>query len=136
MPKITYVAPEGTRYEVDAEVGTTVMENAVKNLVPGIEAECGGGLLLLLPTCHVYVDDAWSAATGERSRWKRTCSILRRSPADLAPLLPDQGQRRARRPRGARAGASGLTRRLVHRPGRVRVNFRFRLPPFCILAMT
>jgi len=62
MPKITYVAPEGTRYDVEAEVGTTVMENAVKNLVPGIEAECGGACSCA--TCHVYVDDAWTAATG------------------------------------------------------------------------
>ena len=63
MPNITYISPEGSRYEVEAEVGTTVMENAVKNLVPGIEAECGGACSCA--TCHVYVDEAWVAATGE-----------------------------------------------------------------------
>ena len=63
MPKITYVSHEGNRYDVDAEVGTTVMENALKNLVPGIEAECGGACSCA--TCHVYVDEAWVAATGE-----------------------------------------------------------------------
>lgn len=63
MPKITYISPEGTRYDVDAEVGTTVMENAVKNLVPGIEAECGGACSCA--TCHVYVDEAWVEATGQ-----------------------------------------------------------------------
>lgn len=63
MPKITYISHDGSCYEVDAEIGTTVMENAVKNLVPGIEAECGGACSCA--TCHVYVDEAWTAATGE-----------------------------------------------------------------------
>ena len=62
MPKISYISHDGSRYEVEAEVGTTVMENAVKNLVPGIEAECGGACACA--TCHVYVDDAWSATVG------------------------------------------------------------------------
>ena len=63
MAKITYIAHEGTRFEVDAENGSTVMENAIKNAVPGIEAECGGACACA--TCHVYVDDAWVAKTGK-----------------------------------------------------------------------
>jgi ferredoxin, 2Fe-2S len=63
MPKITFVDVEGTRRMVDAEIGSTVMENAVKNDIPGIEAECGGACACA--TCHVYVDPAWKAATGE-----------------------------------------------------------------------
>ena len=63
MPKITFVDVEGTRRTVEAEVGSTVMENAVKNDIPGIEAECGGACACA--TCHVYVDPAWKAATGE-----------------------------------------------------------------------
>ena len=62
MPKITFIAFGGARHEVDAPVGSTVMENAVRNLVPGIEAECGGACACA--TCHVYVDDAWTAAVG------------------------------------------------------------------------
>ncbi|MBA5777714.1 2Fe-2S iron-sulfur cluster binding domain-containing protein [Stappia sp. F7233] len=62
MPKITYVAPDGTRNEVEAPIGSTVMENAVKNMVQGIEAECGGACACA--TCHVYVDDEWAAKTG------------------------------------------------------------------------
>ena len=65
MPKISYISHDGSRYEVEAEVGTTVMENAVKNLVPGIEAECGGACACA--TCHVYVDEAWREATGKPS---------------------------------------------------------------------
>jgi 2Fe-2S ferredoxin len=62
MAKITYIASDGTRFDVDAENGSTVMENAIKNAVPGIEAECGGACACA--TCHVYVDDAWMAKTG------------------------------------------------------------------------
>lgn len=63
MPKITYIEQNGTKHQVEAEVGMTVMEAAVKNSVPGIEAECGGACSCA--TCHVYVDEAWRKATGE-----------------------------------------------------------------------
>jgi 2Fe-2S ferredoxin len=62
MAKITYIDPTGTRHEVEAENGTTVMENAIRNGVPGIEAECGGACACA--TCHVYVDEAWTAVVG------------------------------------------------------------------------
>lgn len=62
MPKITYVLHDGSRHEVDAALNTTVMENAIKNSVPGIEAECGGACACA--TCHVYVDEEWQAVTG------------------------------------------------------------------------
>ncbi len=63
MPKITYIEHNGTKHVVEAETGMTVMEAAVKNMVPGIEAECGGACACA--TCHVYVDGAWREATGE-----------------------------------------------------------------------
>lgn len=63
MTKITFVAPDGTRYDIDAPNGSTAMENAIKNDVPGIEAECGGACACA--TCHVYVDEAWTEKTGE-----------------------------------------------------------------------
>jgi ferredoxin, 2Fe-2S len=56
MPTIVYVQPDGSRREVDASPGTSVMKNAVLNDVPGIVAECGGSLMCA--TCHVYVDPA------------------------------------------------------------------------------
>src|SRR3954470_1283614 len=62
MPKITYIDAAGEKYEVEAETGSTVMENAIKNGVPGIEAECGGACACA--TCHVYVDEAWLEKTG------------------------------------------------------------------------
>ncbi|MEW5421811.1 2Fe-2S iron-sulfur cluster-binding protein [Amorphus sp. 3PC139-8] len=65
MAKITYITTDGERFEVTAEPGTSVMENAVRNMVPGIEAECGGACACA--TCHVYVDEAWTEKTGEPS---------------------------------------------------------------------
>jgi 2Fe-2S ferredoxin len=65
MAKITYIDSDGTTRTVDAEVGSTVMEAAIKNNVPGIEAECGGACACA--TCHVYVDEAWVVKTGEPS---------------------------------------------------------------------
>ena len=63
MPKLTIVAHDGTPFELDAADGSTVMENAIRNGIPGIEAECGGACACA--TCHVYVDDAWTAKTGQ-----------------------------------------------------------------------
>jgi len=63
MPKITFFDSSGTARTVEGEVGATVMEMAIKNGVPGIEAECGGACSC--STCHVYVDPAWKEVTGE-----------------------------------------------------------------------
>ena len=63
MVKLTFIDAGGTARTVDAEPGSTVMENAIRNDVPGIEAECGGACACA--TCHVYVDDEWRSVTGE-----------------------------------------------------------------------
>ncbi len=57
MPKITYIDNDGAARTVEAEVGSTVMETAVNNDVPGILATCGGSCSCA--TCHVYVDEEW-----------------------------------------------------------------------------
>ena len=63
MTRIVFIGRDGTRYELDAENGSTVMETAIKSSVPGIEAECGGACACA--TCHVYIDEAWAEKTGE-----------------------------------------------------------------------
>jgi 2Fe-2S ferredoxin len=63
MVEITYIDADGAARTVEAEVGSTVMETAIRNGVPGIVAECGGACACA--TCHVYVDEEWRAATGE-----------------------------------------------------------------------
>ena len=65
MPKVTFIEKSGKEHVVDAPAGLTVMEAAVKNLVPGIDADCGGACACA--TCHVYVDEAWRAKTGEQN---------------------------------------------------------------------
>jgi 2Fe-2S ferredoxin len=62
MPKITYIEADGTRHVIEAELGSTVMETAIMNGVPGIIAECGGACTCA--TCHVYVDEAWTEIVG------------------------------------------------------------------------
>lgn len=57
MPKVIYIDHEGTSREVDAKAGTSIMEAAVQNMIPGIDADCGGACACA--TCHVYVDAAW-----------------------------------------------------------------------------
>jgi 2Fe-2S ferredoxin len=65
MAKITYVEHDGTTHEVDVKPGMSVMEGAIKNNIPGIDADCGGACACA--TCHVYVDDEWLAKTGSPS---------------------------------------------------------------------
>jgi 2Fe-2S ferredoxin len=62
MTQLTIVAFDGTRFDLNVDDGSTVMENAVRNSVPGIEAECGGACACA--TCHVYVDDEWTERVG------------------------------------------------------------------------
>lgn len=62
MPKVTYVAVDGSARTIDAVAGDSVMATAVKNGVPGIIGECGGNASCA--TCHVYVDDAFVPLVG------------------------------------------------------------------------
>ncbi len=59
MPKITYIQANGKSQTVEVAIGWSVMEGAVKNRIPGIDADCGGACACA--TCHVYVDPAWEA---------------------------------------------------------------------------
>ncbi len=57
MSKIIFITSDSKTHEVEAQNGLTVMEAAVQNDVPGIDADCGGGMACA--TCHVYVQDEW-----------------------------------------------------------------------------
>ena len=65
MAKITYIEHDGTEHVVEVKNGMSVMEGAIKNNVPGIDADCGGACACA--TCHVYVDAAFEGLTGEKS---------------------------------------------------------------------
>ena len=57
MPKITYIETNGNSKTIDVANGLSVMEGAIQNNIPGIDADCGGGMACA--TCHVYVKEEW-----------------------------------------------------------------------------
>jgi 2Fe-2S ferredoxin len=57
MPKITYQDNQGNSKTIEVENGLTVMEGAIQNDIPGIDADCGGSMACA--TCHVYVEEKW-----------------------------------------------------------------------------
>ena len=57
MPKINYINSEGNSKTVEVENGLSVMEGAIQNDIPGIDADCGGSMACA--TCHVYVEENW-----------------------------------------------------------------------------
>ena len=57
MAKIKYIEHNGKEHIVEVQNGLTVMEGAVQNDIPGIDADCGGGMACA--TCHVYVKEEW-----------------------------------------------------------------------------
>lgn len=62
MARITFIEHDGTSRIVEAENGSTVMEAAIRNAIPGIEAECGGACACA--TCHVYIGEEWASVVG------------------------------------------------------------------------
>jgi len=65
MPSVTYIENDGKEHKVDVAVGLSLMEGAVNNLVPGIDADCGGACACA--TCPIYVDPAWQSKTGTKT---------------------------------------------------------------------
>ncbi len=65
MPKITYIEHNGKSHTIEVANGLTVMEGAVQNNIPGIDADCGGGMACA--TCHVYVKENWLNKIQEKS---------------------------------------------------------------------
>ena len=64
MAKITYYTHDSKTHTIDVQNGLTVMEGAVQNDIPGIDADCGGGMACA--TCHVYVKDDWFSKLPEK----------------------------------------------------------------------
>ncbi|HEY3695246.1 2Fe-2S iron-sulfur cluster-binding protein [Phenylobacterium sp.] len=83
MAKITYIQFDGAEHTIDVRNSLTVMEGAVKNNVPGIDADCGGACACA--TCHVYVDEAWREKTG-------TASAMEESMLDFAENVKENSR--------------------------------------------
>ncbi|MCO6417807.1 2Fe-2S iron-sulfur cluster-binding protein [Siccirubricoccus sp. KC 17139] len=70
MPNITYVEFDGTAHQVEVPVGHSVMQGAVENNIPGIDADCGGECACA--TCHVYVEESWLPQCGTPGEQERS----------------------------------------------------------------
>ena len=70
MPKITYIENNGTVRTAEVPAGWTVMEGAVKNRIPGIDADCGGACACA--TCQVYVAPGWQEKLPPKSDMEET----------------------------------------------------------------
>ena len=79
MPKVKFIEHNGTEHVVEIPLGWSVMEGAVRNSVPGIDADCGGSCACA--TCHVYVDPAWSAALPAKSEMEEAMLDFAQAPA-------------------------------------------------------
>jgi 2Fe-2S ferredoxin len=84
MAKITYIEHDGTEHAIDVKTGLTVMEGAVKNNIPGIDADCGGACACA--TCHVYVREDWLDKTGSKSAMEESMLDFAESVAENSRL--------------------------------------------------
>ena len=84
MPKITLIEFNGKDHTIDAESGKTLMQNAIDNMVPGIDADCGGACAC--GTCHCFVDGQFQEATGEVNAMEEAMLGMRPDRADNSRL--------------------------------------------------
>ena len=84
MAKITYIEHTGAEHVVEAQNGVSVMEAAVKNMVPGIDADCGGACACA--TCHVYVDPAWLDKIGPKESMEESMLDFASEPKENSRL--------------------------------------------------
>jgi len=63
MPAITLIEYSGASHTIEADTGKSLMQNALDNMVPGIDADCGGACAC--GTCHCFVEEQWLPASGE-----------------------------------------------------------------------
>ena len=69
MTKINFIEFSGAEHSIDVDNGNTVMEAAIQNNVPGIDADCGGACACA--TCHVYVEKDWVGKIGEAEEMEK-----------------------------------------------------------------
>ena len=84
MPKITLVEFNGTDHTIDAEVGKSLMLNAIDNAVPGIDADCGGACAC--GTCHVFLEQQWLETAGETNALEDSMLSMRPDREEVSRL--------------------------------------------------
>ena len=80
MTKVVFVEHNGTEHEIQGDNGQSLMQLAMDNAVPGIDADCGGGCAC--GTCHVLIDGKWSAKANPISS----------SEASMIEMAPDSSE--------------------------------------------
>ena len=84
MAKIKYIEHNGKEHEIDVANGLSVMEGAVQNDIPGIDADCGGGMACA--TCHVYVKEDWFNELPEKAEGEDDMLDLAYEPSSSSRL--------------------------------------------------
>ena len=84
MPKITYIEHNGKSHKIEVANGLTVMEGAVQNNIPGIDADCGGACACA--TCHVYVNEEWLNKLPEKTSTEQDMLDMAFEPNNLSRL--------------------------------------------------
>ncbi len=84
MPLIKYIDHNGNEFEADVDVGKTVMDGAMDNMIEGILAECGG--CCSCATCHVYVDEQYLPLTGDADGMEKEMLTAVNEPKDNSRL--------------------------------------------------
>ena len=85
MAKITYITHENEKHTIEVQNGLTVMEGAVQNNIPGIDADCGGACSCA--TCHVWVDEKWIDKVGKPDETSAEQELL-----DYDPLMKENSR--------------------------------------------
>jgi ferredoxin, 2Fe-2S len=84
MPSITLIEHNGARHTIDADVGKSLMQNAIDNAIPGIDADCGGACAC--GTCHIFVDDSWLQPSGEADAMEEAMLGMRPDRTEVSRL--------------------------------------------------
>jgi len=84
VPKITLIEFNGQDHTIDAEPGKSLMQNAIDNMVPGIDADCGGACAC--GTCHCFVEESFREVTGEIDAMEEAMLGMRPDRADNSRL--------------------------------------------------
>ncbi len=84
MGRITFVEHDGTEHLVELEEGKSIMQTAIDNMVPGIDADCGGACAC--GTCHVIVAENWISKTGTASEDENQMLDMNPEKADTSRL--------------------------------------------------
>ena len=84
MPTITLIEHNGTSHTIEAEPGVSLMQNAINNAVPGIDADCGGACAC--GTCHVFVAAEWLPQSGEADAMEEAMLGMRPDRSEVSRL--------------------------------------------------